>query len=70
MSYESGPDVDGTLWEEKNEVQGGCREKAMPQQFAGQKGWVVDARVIFVGYPCGFLQTINKYIETDIKLIH
>lgn len=55
MSYESGPDVDGTLWEEKNEVQGGCREKAMLQQFAGQKGWVVDARVIFVGYLCGFL---------------
>lgn len=54
MSYESGPDVDGTLWEEKNEVQRGCREKAMPQQFAGQKGRVVDAHVIFVGYPCGF----------------
>lgn len=54
MSYESGPDVDGTLWEEKNEVQRGCREKAMPQPFAGQKGRVVDAHVIFVGYPCGF----------------
>lgn len=54
MSYESGPDVDGALWEEKNEVQQGCREKARLQQFAGQKGWVVDAHVIFVGYPCGF----------------
>lgn len=55
MSYESGPDVDGTLLDEKNEVQQGYREKAMPQQFAGQKGWVVNAHVILVGYPCGFL---------------